>query len=155
MQEKSLQRLLRGVSTNHTPTIRDAWRALLVQDGAAEAVQRTLASLSWSDNSRGPAARYFGVLLALWAELDTEMFRAEVARLRRVKLHPYHRRTLDLMARRADAPPAAFLGDRLPLFIASEFSDRSGIAATITNWSTTPNLSLDQITRIDVIAPAP
>ena len=78
-----LERLLRGISTNHVETVRDAWRALLA-DGAPSvpAVLDKLDSAAWKDRPRGPTGPYLGLLLALLDELDPAAFVAEIDRMR-------------------------------------------------------------------------
>ena len=94
MKEKTkpaLDRLLRGISTDHVETVRDAWREIL--QGGAESVaqiQEKLASPAWAENPRVPLSKYLGVLLALLDELDSSAFESEISRLRRRKLHPLH-----------------------------------------------------------------
>ena len=85
---KPIDRLLRGISTGHVETVRDAWRALL--DGGAASVPAVLDKLdseAWTENPRGPRARYFGVLLALLDELDPAVFARELERLQAGELH--------------------------------------------------------------------
>jgi hypothetical protein len=152
----AVDRLLRGISTDHVETVRDAWREIL-QGGAGSVsqVQEKLASQAWADNPRGPLCKYFGVLLSILDELDRPAFEAEVARLRASNLHPFHKKTLDILAQRVREEPAAYVGDGLPVFVSSDISDRSVVVGNIESWSKTKGLSLDEVTRIDVIARRP
>lgn len=152
----AVDRLLRGISTNHVETIRDAWREIL-KEGATSVsqIQEKLASSVWSENPRGPLARYFGVLLSILGELDASAFEKEITRLRKSKLHPMHMKTLDILSRRNLDDPATHVGDKIPVFIASNITARSVVVRNIETWSKTSGLSLDNVTRIDVIARSP
>lgn len=148
-----IDRLLRGVSTHHTQTIRDAWRALLSDKGTAlPSVLQKLDTKAWSENPRGPLARYFGVLLSLLAELDLEIFASEIDRLARTNLHPAHARTLSLMAQRIGETPAAEIGPGSPVYISADGVDGAWIVHRLSRWAETPGLDLGQVLRIDVIA---
>ncbi|MFX0540332.1 hypothetical protein ACEWPM_001180 [Roseovarius sp. S4756] len=159
MTEKTrpaIERLLRGISTDHVETVRDAWRELL--QGGAEAtlqVQEKLASSAWSENPRGPLAKYFGVLLSILDELDASAFEQEIRRLRNSNLHSMHERTLDLLSRRVHEYPATYVGDQIPVFVAPGIADRSVVIGNIERWSKTKRLSLDNVARINVIARRP
>lgn len=148
-----IERLLRGVSTDHVETVRDAWRELL-QDRAhsTSQVKDKLASSAWSENPRGPLAKYFGVLLSILDELDASAFEQEIQRLQNSSLHPMHLKTLDLLSRRIHEDPATYVGDQIPVFVASAIADRSLVIRDIERWSKTRGLSLDNVTRIDIIA---
>lgn len=152
----AVDRLLSGVSTGHVETVRDAWRELL-QDGgnSITQIQRKLMSSAWAENPRGPLAEYFGVLLSILSELDASAFEEEVSRLQRVKLHPMHRRTLDILSQRISDEPATHIAGRVPVFIASDIADRSVVVRNIEGWSKTRGLSLNNVTRIDVISRRP
>ena len=152
----AIDRLLRGISTDHVETVRDAWRELL-QDRANSVtqIQEKLASSAWGENPRGPLSKYLGVLLALLDELDTAAFETEIARLRKSKLHPMHLKTLDILSQRIREEPAIHVADEIPVFVASDIADRSVVARNIESWSKTEGLSLDKVTRIDVIARRP
>ncbi len=153
---RDVNRLLRGISTNHVETVRDAWRALLADPKAAvPEIQHKLASSAWRDNPPGPMPKYFGILLALLSEVDSDAFRQEVIRLGKSKLHPVHRRTLDLMAKRLDDTPATLLAEKIPVFIADDVADPPRIIRNLQRWSKTKGLSLESVTRIDVIAARP
>lgn len=149
----AVDRLLRGISTDHVETIRDAWREIL-QDGTNSVIQiqNKLKSSAWADNPRGPLARYFGVLLSILDELDASAFEEEVSRLRKSKLHPMHIKTLDILSERILEEPATHVADGIPVFVASEITDRSVVVRNIEGWSQTKGLSLNNVTRIDVIA---
>ncbi|NDW44777.1 hypothetical protein [Ruegeria sp. PrR005] len=149
----AIDRLLRGVATDHVETLRDAWRDLLRDgDGSVDLVRQKLASGAWAENPRGPLARYFGVLLALLDELDRAAFAQEVQRLRKARLHPAHAATLDVLARRVLDKPVAFAAEGVPIYVASEIAGRTVVAAKVQKWSRTRTLSLANVTRIDVIS---
>ena len=152
----AIDRLLRGISTDHVETIRDAWREIL-QDGANSVIQiqNKLTSSAWATNPRGPLAKYFGVLLSILDELDASAFEVEVSRLRESNLHPMHIRTLDILSQRIIEKPATHVADGIPVFVASELADRSVVVRNIEGWSKTKGLSLNNVTRIDVIARRP
>lgn len=148
-----VDKFLRGNSTHHIETIRDTWRALMqCRESAVPEVQKRLSSKAWKDNPRGPLPRYFGALLALLDELDPVVFRQETCRLKRIKLHPIHRRTLDILAKRLDDQPAIVLSDNTPIFISDDIVDRARVIKDLTKWSRTKGVTLEQVTRIDVIA---
>lgn len=150
---RSINRLLRGVSMHHTQTIRDAWRDLMSDPQTAlPAVLQKLGSDAWSDNPRGPLASYFGVLLSLLADLDPDIFASEIDRLSSTDLHPDHRRTLSLMARRVRETPVAEIGPGIPVYISADLPDHAWIHDCLSCWAETPGLDLDHILRIDVIA---
>lgn len=147
---------MRGISTDHVETVRDAWREIL-QGGAASVaqIQEKLASPAWAENPRGPLSKYLGVLLALLDELDSSAFESEIARLRGCKLHPLHAKTLDVLSQRIAEAPATHVAQGVPVFVASDVADRSVVVTTIEGWSKTKGLSLENVTRIDVIARHP
>lgn len=152
----AVDRLLRGISTDHVETVRDAWRELLTEgETSVSQIQEKLASSSWADNPRGPLAKYFGVLLSVLNELDSSAFEREVERLRKTKLHPMHVKTLDIISRRIVDEPATHVIGQIPLFVASDIADRTMVVRNIEAWSKTKGLSLDNVTRIDVIARHP
>ncbi len=152
----AIERLLRGVSTDHVETVRDAWRDIL-QGGATSIrqVEDKLASTAWAENPRGPLAKYFGVLLAILDELDSSAFEKEIKRLQKCNLHPMHIKTLDILSQRIFDDPATYVGDRVPVFVAPDIADRSVVIRNVETWSTTKHLSLDNVTRIDVVARQP
>ncbi len=148
----AVDRLLRGISTDHVETVRDAWRDILKEGAsAASDVKAKLGSSAWSEYPRGPLAKYFGVLLSILSELDASAFEEEVKRLRKCKLHPMHRKTLDILSKRLFEAPATHVAENVPVFIASDIEDRSIVIKNIETWSTTKGLTLENITRIDVI----
>ncbi len=156
MNEKprpSVDRLLRGISTDHVETVRDAWREIL-QEGASSVsqIQEKLASSAWAENPRGPLTKYFGVLLAILDELDASAFELEIKRLRKSNLHPMHIKTLDVLSQRIFEEPATRIAENIPVFVAADIADRSLVVSNIEIWSKTKGLSLDNVTRIDVIA---
>lgn len=148
-----INRLLRGISTNHTATVRDAWRDLMSdKDAALPAVLEKLKSNACSDNPRGPLARYFGALLSLLADLNQDVFAAEIDRLSAVDLHPAHQRTLSLMAQRVMETPATVIGPDIPVFISSDLTDTGWITDRLSHWADTPGLDIEEVLRIDVIS---
>lgn len=148
-----IDKLLRGVSTGHVETVRDAWRTLLLDPVAStEAARSKLTGASWAENPRGPLGQYLGVLLSLLDELDPAAFRAEIERLQRAKLHPMHRKTIEMMARRAFDAPATHVQGAVPVFIAPDIAQHDLVLANIEKWSLSKGLSLNGVTRIDVIA---
>ena len=152
----AIDRLLRGISTDHVETVRDAWRELLeLGEQSTVHVQEKLASSAWSENPRGPLPKYFGVLLCILDALDPAAFEQEIARLSNSDLHPLHRKTLDMLSQRIFEEPATHVGCGVPVFVASEISDRPVVIKNIETWSKTKGLSLEGVTRIDVIARTP
>ncbi len=151
-----IQRLLRGVATDHVATVREAWRGLVAEPAAAvPEVREVLVSPAWAEPPRGPGARYLAVLLALLDALDRSAFAAEIARLRAARLHPAHRRTVDLLARRRGERPLATVGPGVPVHVSPDIADPSAVIASLARWAETPGLALDGVTRIDVIARLP
>ena len=152
----AVDKLLRGISTDHVETVRDAWREIL-EGGPAYVpqIEVKLRSSAWVENPRGPLSKYFGVLLALLDELDKSVFRKEVTRLRRSKLHPMHSKTLDVLSQRISEQPSVYLSDGAPVFVASDIFDQTVVVRKIEKWSMTRGLSLKSVTRIDVIASRP
>jgi hypothetical protein len=148
----AIDRLLGGISTDSVETVRDAWREL-IGEGASSVplIRAKLDSSAWRDAPRGPVSRYFGVLLALLDEVDPAAFEQEIGRLRASRLHPLHRQTLDLMAKRIGEVPAVAVAGGIPVFIASGIAERATLIADVQRWSQTRGLSLGHITRIDVI----
>ncbi|WP_170762490.1 hypothetical protein [Ruegeria lacuscaerulensis] len=154
--EYASNKLLRGISTGHVETVRDAWRALLSdQDAAIPEILGKLASSAWQDNPPGPLPKYFGILLALLSELNADTYRQEITRLRNSKLHPVHRRTLNLLAKRLEDTPATIIDGAIPVFIADDVADPARIVRNLERWSKTKGLSLEDVTRIDVISARP
>jgi hypothetical protein len=152
----AVDRLLRGISTDHIETVRDAWRETLQnRPDSITQVKDKLASSAWGDNPRGPLAKYFGVLLSLLDELDSSSFEKEIARLRKTKLHPLHAVTLNILSKRIQDEPATIVANRIPVFVASDIGDRAVVIGSIESWSKTKGLSLDNVSRIDVIARHP
>lgn len=151
--ERFLNKLLRGISNDHIETVRDAWRALLSdQEGAVPVIKKKLSSKAWRNSPPGPLPKYFGILLALLSELDSDAFRQEVTRLARDKLHPVHRRTLDLLAKRLDEAAATQIAGNVPVFIADDVPSPERVIKDLQRWSNTTGLSLENVARIDVIA---
>lgn len=152
----AVDRLLRGISTDHVETVRDAWREILKEgDTSISQILEKLGSPAWAENPRGPLAKYFGVLLSVLDELDSSAFEKEVERLRKTKLHPKHIKTLDILSRRILDEPATRVIGQIPVFVASDIADRTMVVRNIETWSKTKGLSLDNVARIDVIARRP
>lgn len=151
-----IDRLLRGVATNHVETTRDAWRDLLGDTAASiPAVKAKLDSPAWKTNPRGPLARYLGTLLCLLDELDPNEFRQQINRLLASKLHPLHRKTAEILSRRSTEKPATHIGPGIPVFVAADICNPRVVVGNLERWSRTANLALDGVTRIDVIARHP
>ena len=156
LSRPAIERVLRGISTDHVETVRDAWRDMLVdREASAEDVLLRLSSTAWVENPRGPLAKYFGMLLAILDELDRPSFEEEVARLRQSNLHPFHVMTLDVLSRRVSNQPETEVGAGIPVYVARDVADRAIVCKNIERWSKTRGLSLDGVTRIDVIARHP
>lgn len=156
ISKPAVEKLLRGISTDHVETVRDAWReAFRDRDASVRQVQEKLASSAWSENPRGPLPKYFGVLLALLDELDASAFEQEIARLRKSNLHPMHVKTLDFLSRRLLENPVGLINDRIPLFVAPDITDRDLVVKNVKTWCKTKGLALDNVTRINVIARQP
>ena len=90
--------------------------------------------------------------MSLLDELDAKAFEQEVTRLKSSKLHPMHLKTINILSQRMFDEPAAHTGCSIPVFIASEISDRRVVIKNLERWSQTKGLSLDGVSRIDVIA---
>ena len=151
-----VDRLLKGISTEHVETVRDAWREILKGGvNSVSQIQVKLASSVWAEYPRGPSSKYFGVLLSVLDEVDPSAFENEVARLRKSELHPTHRKTLEVLSQRIQDKPAIHVGNDVPVYVASDIVDRSAVIGNIERWCKTRGLSLDNVTRIDVIASRP
>jgi hypothetical protein len=148
-----VNKLLRGIATNHPQTVRDAWR-VLVQTGpeAVGAILQKLQSTAWREAPHGPVTRYLGVLLALLDEIDSESFAAEIARLDGETLHPVHERTVATLAQRLTDAPLGFVAENVPVFVANDVPDRDKVLLAICRWSETWGLKFETVTRVSVIA---
>lgn len=151
-----VDRLLRGIASDHVETVRDAWRDLL-KDGEASVPQilDKLESSAWAENPRGPLSGYLCVLLLILDELNKSAFEKEVARLQRSKLHPLHAKTLEVLSQRIVEEPVAYVANGVPVFVTFDIADHSLVVRSIDIWSQTRGLSLENVTRIDVIARHP
>ncbi|MBT8409692.1 MAG: hypothetical protein KJN93_08715 [Alphaproteobacteria bacterium] len=148
-----IARLLRGISTSHVETVRDAWRDLLVAGPrAVPDVADKLESAVWQEPPRGPSGKYFGILLALLSELDPGAFARLIDRMRRQKLHPLHRKTLDLLAARTGDSPAFEIGEGIAVYIAPDIAEPAIVVGNLRRWERAPGLDLGGVSRIDVIA---
>ena len=148
-----VNRLLRGISSGHVQTTRDAWRDIL-RGGDAEtrAVLEKLDSPAWECKPRGPSGTYFGVLLAVLHELDPEAFRSEVKRLQAIALHPLHRKTLEVLQSRVYDLPIGNIAQNTPVYVSEDINERRQPLDALIEWSKTEGLDLEQVTRVDVIA---
>jgi len=156
LPDSSLNRLLRGISTSDVQTVRHAWREMLsFQERAVPGVRRKLASAAWREKPRGPSDRYFGTLLALLHELEPETFKKEVQRLRAEPIHPLHKRTLELMARRRGDKLFGKINSLVPVYISDEVDRPDVVFKYLENWSQTRDLAFSDVTRVDVIASRP
>ncbi|MDU8928955.1 hypothetical protein RXV86_16295 [Alisedimentitalea sp. MJ-SS2] len=157
--ESELNRLMRGVSSDHVETVRDAWRAVLAAgDSAVPLVRHRLQSDVWGSPPKGPVGKYLGVLLAVLHQLDAKVFGVEIERLQCERLHPIHAQTVKIMAGRRNEAPVAWVGpitEQVPVYVSKDLDDRRGIAEKIDHWCHTPGLDLRKVTRIDVIDHAP
>ncbi|HCQ66789.1 MAG TPA: hypothetical protein DIU07_17315 [Rhodobacteraceae bacterium] len=151
----AIERLLRGISTDHVETVRDAWRDLLAEGKAAvPAVRDKLDSDVWERAPRGPSGRYLGLLLAILDELDRNAFAKVVHLLSAGRLHPLHRRTVEVMAQRLSDQPTGHIGPGIPVYVAHDIDGSALVIARLARWGNTPDLGLEKVTRIDVIAKA-
>ena len=145
--------LLRGISTHHAQTVRDAWRELLEQgEDSVASVRSKLTTAKWGDPPKGPMSRYLGILLAVLHELDPDAFRQELEKLLNSKLHPINRKTVLLLSKRSADKPAAHVGAGVPVYVAADVADRDMVVENLERWVRTPGVSLDRVTRINVIA---
>ena len=150
---KDIELLLKGVATNHTASIRDGWRRLHAAGPASiPEITAKLASVPWKDYPRGPQQKYLAVLLSLLHEIDADAARLEIKRLKSLRLHAMHQRTLSLIEARFDAKPEQHSIAGIPLTISKSISNREDVLRYLSKWiRTPPKADLQQITRIDVI----
>lgn len=149
----ALEKLLRGISTDHIETVRDAWRGLLMLgDAVVPAVLDKLGTKAWVDKPRGPIGKYLGILLALLDEIDPKVFQQEIARLRSGKLHAFHRRTVEFMSHRCRDRVFAHVDPDIPVYISDEVGEPKQVFNNLARWVQTDGLELSGLTRIDVIA---
>ncbi len=66
-----------------------------------------------------------------------------------------HTLTLDVLSQRILDKPAMHVAHGIPVFVSPDIGDRSLVVRNITRWSKTRDLSLKNVTRIDVIASRP
>lgn len=73
-------------------------------------------------------------------ELSRKAFRDEVARLGRARLHPAHRRTVALTARRLEDRSAGRVGPGVPVQVASDLGEPGPIVARLRGptWKASP-----------------
>lgn len=148
-----LNRLMRGISTHHVQTVRQAWRELLNERRlATPLVREKLCSDVWRDKPLGPSASYLGVLLALLHELDSEEFQKEIQRLRAEPIHPLHMHTIEMMAKRHGDQVFGKINDQIPVYISREIESPDIVFSYLQRWSRTRNLAFSKVTRVDVIA---
>lgn len=147
-----MQRLLQGVSSGHLAKTRQAWRELLADKEAAIAlVLERLASPVWTETPKPPGDRYFGVLLALLAELDAGVFRSEIGRLEAAEIHAAHRLTLNLLSKRAEDRMYGKIDGLIPVYISHEITEPAEVFNRIEKWSKTQDVAISSVARIDVI----
>ncbi len=151
-----VEKLLRGIATDHIETVRDAWRDILAaNEQEIPAVLAKLDSKMWAEYPRGPLHKYLGILLALLDELDPVLFKKQIATLAGSKLHPLHRKTVEIMSERANEKPFGHIGPDIPVYISRDISTPESLLIKIDLWSKTRDLDLANITRIDVIEYVP
>lgn len=152
----SLERLLRGISTDHAETVRGAWRDLLkLGDAVVPDILGKLDTKVWAEKPRGPAHKYLGLLLALLDELNPALFQQEIARLLSSRLHPLHRKTVEIMSNRRNDQPATRVGPDIPVYISREINNPQPVLRNLHCWVQTHDLDLLGVTRIDVITRHP
>jgi len=148
-----LNRLLRGISTAHVQTVRQAWRELLDERHiATPLVREKLCSDVWRNKPHGPSASYLGVLLALLHELDSEEFKKEIQRLRAEPLHPLHKHTIEMMAKRRGDQIFGKINGQVPVYISREIDQPDLVFSYLQRWSQTRDLAFSKVTRLDIIA---
>lgn len=152
----TLNRLLRGISTHHVQTVRQAWRELLNErQVSTPLVREKLCSDVWRDKPLGPSASYLGVLLALLHELNADAFNEEITRLRAELIHPLHMRTVELMANRHGDQVFGKIGNGVPVYVSREISQPDLVFSYLQQWVQTRDLAFANITRVDIIARHP
>jgi len=152
-QNDDINGLLRGIATNNIETTRASWRSLLeTPEESAAMVCAKLESDAWAEQPRGPAGRFFAVLLALLAEVDASAFAREIERLGKERLHPQHRLTLKVLAVRVSDNPVGELGNGTPVYVSDDIDERSLAFRNVIRWSKTPGIDLENITRVDIVA---
>lgn len=148
-----VNRLLRGIASQHVETTRDAWRVLLTGgETSTAAVLDKLDSTSWEQTPRGPSGLYFGILLAALHELNPKVYKTEIEKLQTSKLHALHRKTLSLLQARASDHPVGNVAGSIPVYVAENVTEKQAVLKALTKWSQTVGHSLENVTRIDVIA---
>jgi hypothetical protein len=152
LREKYVERLLRGISTDHVETVRSAWCALLREpEVAVPLVVSRLGSKAWRHKPIGPSSKYLGVLLTLLHELDDASFRFEVTRLRSAPLHAYNKHRVNLIAKRYGDHVFGELAGGVPVYISEEVAQPDLVFRYLERWSKTPDLAISTVTRIDVV----
>ena len=149
--ERALSRVLQGVALRDLQSERDGYRHVLRAGAAAvPVIEAKLDVKTWSQAPKGPTRTYLAVLLAMLDAVDPAAFRAAIDRLGRTKLHPAHRHTLRIMARRrADTPQGDLSG--VPVFVAEDVAQRDQALDLLHRWHR-PFAPLNDISRIDIIA---
>jgi len=150
--KRPIDRMLHGVSTGHVKTVRDAWRELLAHaEQSTIDVRERILSSDWSTKPLGPSSAYFSTLLAALVELDSQQFEQVVAKLKKSNLHPLHLKTIKSVSKQVTGKPSTFIGSGVPVHIAATIQDRQAVIKCIKKWSQTKGISLDGVTRINVI----
>lgn len=148
--------LLRGVHAHNVETVRDAWRGLLAAGGdVVPLVQEKLRSPAWAKSTRWELVAYLTVLLSLLGELDPQVFKREVKRMRAGKLHTLYGKILDAMASRINARPATHIDKNIPVYLADDIEDRATVIACLERWSRTAGPGLEGVTGVNIIAHHP
>lgn len=154
--KSKLNRLLRGISTGHVQTVRQAWRDLLDERKLATPfVREKLRSEIWREKPLGQSSSFLGVLLALLHELDADEFKKEIERLRAEALHPLHRQTVEMLAKRQGDQVFGKINGQVPVYVSREVEQPDLVFKYLQRWSQTRNLALSNVTRVDVIAHHP
>lgn len=151
-----INNLLRGVNFNNAETIRDAWRGLLAGgESSVPLVREKLKNPAWGKNPQKRLVDYFTVMLSLLGELDPRACKEEIQRLRGGKLHPVYDKIVGALSQRIRDEPATHIGSDVPVYIAKDIEERDFVIASLERWSRTPQLELDGVTRVSVVAQHP
>lgn len=147
-----LNRLLRGIATQDVETVRQTWRELLNERNAATPfVCELLNTDAWREEPRGPSVRYLGVLLALLHEVNSDVFKEEIERLRGEPIHPLHQHTVEVMAKRRGDRVFGRICGNVPVYISREIDEPDLVFGYLQLWSKTRDLDFLKVTRVDII----
>lgn len=153
LREKDIERLLRGISTDHVETVRSAWRALLREpEVAVPLVVSKLESKAWRRKPVGPSSKYLGILLTLLHEMDNAAFRSAIDRLHSAHLHAYNKHTVNLIAKRYGDQVFGELAGGVPVYVSEAVEQPDLVFRYLERWSKTADLAIATVTRIDVVA---